>query len=224
MAGRDISVTHDALGTVRVMRTGGCMGEVVGMAAAVCKQHDADPRDVYQHHWEDLRSRLLTGAGKTPDASAWLTPPEWLATAGENVALKAEIRVSGNSKSDTNQPALLNDGRIDVLDNDGRWLSHAQVPNWVELTWPQPQRISAARIVSGYCQDERIVEPIASFALQAWQDGQWCDIPAATATENNAADWSARFPAITADRLRLLVHATHVNVSRIWEIEVYRGE
>jgi hypothetical protein len=221
MAGRDISVTHEALGTVRVMRTGGCMGEVVGMAAAVCKQHDADPRDVYQHHWEDLRSRMLAGAGKMPDASAWLKPPEWLATAGENVARKAEIRVSGNLKSDTNQPALLNDGHIDVLDNDGRWLSHAQVPNWVELSWPEPQRISAVRIISGYCQNEQIVEPIASFAFQVWQDDQWREIPAASATENSTADWSARFPAITAQRLRLLINATHVDVSRIWEIEVY---
>ncbi len=31
MAGRNISVTHIALGTVRVMRTGGMMGEVVGV-------------------------------------------------------------------------------------------------------------------------------------------------------------------------------------------------
>jgi hypothetical protein len=35
MAGRNISVTHVALGTVRVMRTTGMMGEVVGMAASV---------------------------------------------------------------------------------------------------------------------------------------------------------------------------------------------
>ena len=38
MAGRDISVTHEALGAVRVMRTGGCMGEIVGMAASLCKR------------------------------------------------------------------------------------------------------------------------------------------------------------------------------------------
>ena len=35
MAGRNISVTHVALGTVRVMRTTGMMGEVVGMAASL---------------------------------------------------------------------------------------------------------------------------------------------------------------------------------------------
>ena len=47
MAGRCISVTHEALGAVRVMRTGGCMGECVGRAASLCKRHDGDPRDVY---------------------------------------------------------------------------------------------------------------------------------------------------------------------------------
>ena len=47
MAGRDISVTHEALGPVRVMRTCGCMGEVVGMAASLCKKHDCTPRGVY---------------------------------------------------------------------------------------------------------------------------------------------------------------------------------
>ena len=36
MAGRDISCTHVALGSVRVIRTCGMMGEVVGMAASVC--------------------------------------------------------------------------------------------------------------------------------------------------------------------------------------------
>ena len=48
MAGRDISVTHIALGSVRVMRTGGMMGEVVGMAASICRRHNASPRDVYR--------------------------------------------------------------------------------------------------------------------------------------------------------------------------------
>jgi hypothetical protein len=223
MAGRDISVTHEALGTVRVMRTGGCMGEVVGMAAAVCKQHDGDPRDVYQHHWEDLRNRMLQGTGKPLDVSAWLNPPEWLATA-ENVARRARIEVSGHLKPDTNQAALLNDGRIDVWDNDGRWLSQAQVPNWVELSWAEPQRIGAARIVSGYHQGSRIVEPLEAFVWQYQRDGQWYDIPEASVQQNDATDWSARFPEITSRRLRLLITATHIGVSRIWEIEVYGPE
>jgi hypothetical protein len=68
MAGRDISVTHEALGAVRVMRTGGCMGEVVGMAASLCKQHDASPRDVYEHHLDALKELMQRGVGKDPKA------------------------------------------------------------------------------------------------------------------------------------------------------------
>ncbi|MDD4442015.1 MAG: FAD-dependent oxidoreductase [Kiritimatiellae bacterium] len=63
MAGRNISVTHVALGTVRVMRTGGMMGEVVGMAASLCKKHDCLPRDVYATHLEELKGLMARGVG-----------------------------------------------------------------------------------------------------------------------------------------------------------------
>ena len=54
MAGRDVSVTHDALGSVRVMRTGGMMGETVGAAAAICKGYGVMPRDIYQKYLGEL--------------------------------------------------------------------------------------------------------------------------------------------------------------------------
>ncbi len=54
MAGRNISVSHDALGTARVMRTGGMMGEVIGRAAAVCKRFGTQPRGVYASHLQEL--------------------------------------------------------------------------------------------------------------------------------------------------------------------------
>lgn len=64
MAGRNISVTHVALGTVRVMRTTGMMGEVVGMAAALCKKHGAEPRDIYLSYLPELKEMMQAGAGK----------------------------------------------------------------------------------------------------------------------------------------------------------------
>jgi hypothetical protein len=54
MAGRNISVTHEALGTVRVMKTCGMMGVVVGKAAAICAKHDVSPREVYYQHLDEL--------------------------------------------------------------------------------------------------------------------------------------------------------------------------
>ena len=64
MAGRDISVTHVALGTVRVMRTTGMMGEVVGMAASLCKRHGVKPRAVYQRYLPQLKALMEKGVGQ----------------------------------------------------------------------------------------------------------------------------------------------------------------
>ena len=63
MAGRDISVTHIALGTTRLMRTIGMMGEVFGMAASLCKKHDCNPRGVYQAHLDELKALMTKGVG-----------------------------------------------------------------------------------------------------------------------------------------------------------------
>jgi hypothetical protein len=66
MAGRNISVTHVALGTVRVMRTTGMMGEVVGMAASLCRKHGTTPRTIYQKHLPELKTLMQKGVGKSP--------------------------------------------------------------------------------------------------------------------------------------------------------------
>lgn len=64
MAGRCVSVSHIALGTVRVMVTTGMMGEVVGMAAKICKDHNDYPRDVYEKHLLELQHIMATGVTK----------------------------------------------------------------------------------------------------------------------------------------------------------------
>ncbi|MCX7886588.1 MAG: FAD-dependent oxidoreductase [Verrucomicrobiae bacterium] len=58
MAGRDISVTREALGPVRVMRTCGMMGEVVGKAAWIAVRHNTTPRGVYEQHLALLRELM----------------------------------------------------------------------------------------------------------------------------------------------------------------------
>lgn len=63
MAGRNISVTHVALGTVRVMRTGGMMGEVVGMAAHLATKYETIPRGVYENHLDELKQLMIKGVG-----------------------------------------------------------------------------------------------------------------------------------------------------------------
>jgi hypothetical protein len=64
MAGRNISVTHEALGGVRVMRTCGCMGEIIGMAASLCQKHATSPRAIYAQHLSELQDLMRRGAGR----------------------------------------------------------------------------------------------------------------------------------------------------------------
>ena len=76
MAGRCISVTHEALGTVRVMKTCGMMGEVVGKAASVALRHDTTPRGVYERHWAELAELLeLPGATRRATLDGTLEQP-----------------------------------------------------------------------------------------------------------------------------------------------------
>jgi len=81
MAGRNISVTDHALGTTRVMKTIGMMGEVVGKAASIAIKHNATPRDVYTLYWSEMDALLkLPGRARrmpdnTFDISGPLPPP-----------------------------------------------------------------------------------------------------------------------------------------------------
>ncbi len=43
------------MGTIRVMRTCGMMGEVVGKAAYLCVSRETTPRGVYERYLDDLK-------------------------------------------------------------------------------------------------------------------------------------------------------------------------
>ena len=59
MAGRDVSVTHTALGTVRVQGTLAALGQAAGTAAALCLEHDTTPRGLCRNHTGELQQTLL---------------------------------------------------------------------------------------------------------------------------------------------------------------------
>jgi hypothetical protein len=58
-AGRDMSVTHVALGTVRIQRTLACLGQAAGTAAARAVRLKLSPRTYAQQHMPALQQTLL---------------------------------------------------------------------------------------------------------------------------------------------------------------------
>lgn len=220
MAGRDISVTHEALGMVRVMRTTGMMGEIVGMAASLCKEHDADPRAVYQEHLDGLKTLMHRGVGKLPPPVTE-RPPGWVSSAGPDLARSATVRTTAGTRG-KGSASLVNDGWIDVRDNNLRWLGEGPLPHHVELAWDEPQTISAAWIVSGFVNAKgELTVPLRDFALEYHDGSAWQPIPGARAEGNTRIDWQARFDPVTTRRVRLTITATPADVSRIWEIGLY---
>ena len=45
------------------MRTTGMMGEVVGMAASICKKNNCLPRKIYESHLDELKALMTKGVG-----------------------------------------------------------------------------------------------------------------------------------------------------------------
>lgn len=224
MAGRNISVTHVALGTVRVMRTLGMVGEVVGMAASICKRRDADPRQVYTNYLDELKELMTRGVSTLPipPPPSPPAPPTWLGAVGPNLARAAEVAVSGYYNEKQYPASNVNDGRVSYTDNALRWVSDTESPATVELAWAKPQKIGAARIVTGQAGGkEGPTTPIANFVLQYHDGTGYRDIEATKVEENQSADWHVRFATVTTDRLRLVVTRTPGNLARIWEFEVY---
>ena len=66
-AGRCMSVTHVALGTVRVQGTLAAMGQVVGTASAMCLGRGITPRGLYKNHITELQQTLLKHDQYIPD-------------------------------------------------------------------------------------------------------------------------------------------------------------
>ena len=89
MAGRDISVSHDGLGAVRVMRTCGMMGETVGKAAWIAVRHKTTPRGVYDSHLQLLKDLMKEPGAKRRESlkGPLVVPPGVVISEGNQEAV-----------------------------------------------------------------------------------------------------------------------------------------
>ncbi len=66
-AGRDISATHAAMSSTRVMGTCSLLGQAIGCAAALAVKHGTTPRGIYKKHIEELQADILEGGVMIPN-------------------------------------------------------------------------------------------------------------------------------------------------------------
>ena len=148
-------------------------------------------------------------------------PPDWVKDAGKNLAREAAVSVSSNYPRDNYPAKHVNDGKVSYHDNGLRFVSDAELPGFVELSWPTPQTIGGVRIVTGQAGGQWPKTPITDFVIEHHDGSDWKEIPNTKVTGNESADFSARFKPITSDRIRLRVTASPGDLIRLWEFEVY---
>lgn len=130
-AGRNISQTHIALSSSRVMGTCATMGQAVGTAAAMCIDKKVLPRKIYNNYIQELQEQLLKDDAYIPNRPS----RDSRDLAKKVSAIFASSTTSGHAK-------LLIDGYArDVQHTIHHWQSDGMDAN-VQLEWEKPIQLS----------------------------------------------------------------------------------
>ena len=126
-AGRNISVSHTALSSTRVMATCMLLGQAVGSAAASCVRHQVSPRQAAEEYIDEIQQRLLEDDCTLPG----------IARRRPQLTTAAVLRVSsGNGET-------LRTGPDRGAENG--W--NAKAGEWAEYIFDSPQPISEIKII-----------------------------------------------------------------------------
>jgi len=132
-AGRNISATHMAMSSTRVMATCATLGQAAGSAAAIALAQGCDNRGVFTHHLDRLQRRLM-------DHDQWLPGRiRPIAPASRPPTARYTAR--------TGDPEVLRDG----FDRRQAGTSHrwdGRAGDWIAVSWDQPTRIGRMRLIS----------------------------------------------------------------------------
>lgn len=134
LAGRLISATHIAHSSPRVMRTGGAIGQAVGIAAAICTEKGLVPREVGQFHLAELQNRLLLGDGTLLGRTV---PTSGDVAAGAKVSATSELRFNEQ------EPGMLLPLYIPIGNILWDWPAEMRgVEIWIENSGDRPEKTS----------------------------------------------------------------------------------
>lgn len=138
-AGRDISVTHAALSSTRVMGTCCSIGQAVGVAAALAVQHGLTPREVGERRLDDLQQTLLWQDAYLP----------WQRQRFSEATLAACYSATRGD------PEPLRDGVNRPVGADAHaWVG--RVGDEITLRWDTPRRLSSLTLIADSALDRRL--------------------------------------------------------------------
>lgn len=140
MAGRNISASHVAFTSTRVMATCSVMGQAAGTAAALCARYQLLPRELYQNksRLNELQQTLLRDDQSIKNRRN---------VDGKDLARMAKITASGADES-TKPENVINGLTRDMPGQfENQWAAKmGEGGVWLELTWDKPQKISQVQL------------------------------------------------------------------------------
>ena len=231
MAGRNISASHVAFSSSRVMATCSTMGQAAGAAAAFCVENDCLPRT------------LATDAARRTSFQQRLLKDDQaiLDVANQDDAdLARKARVSCSAQTEAGKAGQVIDGyNRDVGDGPThQWQAPmAGGEPWLALEWDAPQTLRTIQLTfdsglhrrlflsgedSAYLPQTRGPQPetVADYALEARINGQW--FPVAQGKDNFLRLVRHTIEPVTTAALRLRVHRTHGDeLARVFELRCY---
>ncbi len=141
MAGRNISASHVAFTSTRVMATCACQGQAAGTAAAICVKNKLTPRELYQNkdRLNELQQTLLRDDQTIKNLKA--NDPK-------DLAQKAKVTASATAEEAAPENVLNGFTRDLPKVMKNRWAGKfAKEGTWLELAWDQPQTVSQVQLI-----------------------------------------------------------------------------
>ncbi len=129
-AGRNISATHIALSSTRVMKTCAILGQAVGTAAAIATEEGLSPRGVYEQRIDLLQQTLMAD-------DCWLP--------GLTRRVSALTRQATLSASEGDPEPLRNGLDRPIGDQDNGWEMAPE--GWAEYRFDAPRHVRSVRLV-----------------------------------------------------------------------------
>ncbi|MFI3332609.1 MAG: FAD-dependent oxidoreductase [Rikenellaceae bacterium] len=224
-AGRNVSVSHMALSSTRIIETCMSMGQAVGVAAAMCCEKGVEPREIYKGYISELQERMLRQNYYIPYLAA--SDPD-------NKAKKATITPSSTKSGDVNN--LLDGVSRDEGGEVHHWMSRGNEAQ-LEIAWDASVNISAIEFKfdsdiyspilmhknqNKYAVGERQIpqELVRSLTIEAQVNGEWQEV--AKVEDNIRSYLPVTFGQIETQRVRVSLHDTYGATDvKLFELRCY---
>ncbi|MFC2076022.1 FAD-dependent oxidoreductase [candidate division KSB1 bacterium] len=231
-AGRDISASHIALSSTRVMATCSLLGQAVGTAAALCQEKGTTPNTLSETDIETLKQSLLRD-------DIFLIGT----THSDPLDLARDSKVTAGSNRDSCEPARVIDGRARNWGEELHlWASTSLDPRhaWIQLDLGASHNLGEIQLAfdTNYTRpltfslDDRLHRKMASgpqpetvkdFDISIRKDGSWSK--AAEIRDNYQRLRRVDLDGLPGDAVRIDVRQTNgLDHARIFEIRCYETE